>query len=72
VILTPNAFHEFRLDAAEEAEEDMIELAFEPQETSRLGCRLVFTPEMDGITVHIPNGANNWMDHIPFDDRSAR
>eukprot|EP00435_Cladocopium_sp_Y103_P009844 s4266_g2.t1 len=52
---------------AEEAEEDMIELAFEPSDTSRLGCQLRLSPKLEGMTVIIPGGANNMFDHIPFE-----
>lgn len=38
---------------AEEAEEDMIELAFEPSDTSRLGCQLRLSPKLEGMTVII-------------------
>ena len=52
-----------------EAELDMLDLAHEPRENSRLGCQLVFTPELDGLELEVPDGANNLMDHIPFEDR---
>ena len=42
------------------------------QATSRLACQIKLTKELDGLVVGIPDGAHNYMDHIPFDDRSAR
>lgn len=36
-------------------EEDMLDLAFELTETSRLGCQIRVTKEMEGIKVRIPN-----------------
>ncbi|CAJ1371533.1 unnamed protein product [Effrenium voratum] len=51
----------------EDAEQDMLELAFEPRETSRLGCQLRLRPDLAGMTVTIPGGANNLFDHIPFE-----
>lgn len=51
-----------------EAELDMIDLAFDPVDTSRLGCQLVLSPELDGLEVKIPGRSNNLMDHIPFPD----
>ena len=51
-----------------EDEQDMIDLAFSPTETSRLGCQVVLTPELDGLVVKLPKGANNIMDNIPFED----
>lgn len=50
-----------------EAEMDMLELAYEPTETSRLGCQLKLTPEVDGLEVSIPDGTNNKFDHFPFE-----
>jgi len=52
----------------EEAEMDMIDLAYNAQETSRLGCQLVLTPELENAIFKIPRGANNMMDFIPFED----
>jgi len=52
-----------------EAEQDMIDLAFEPTDTSRLGCQLVLSKELDGLEISIPRDANNLMDPIPFQDR---
>ena len=52
-----------------EAELDMLDLAHEPRANSRLGCQLVFTPDLDGLELEVPDGANNLMDHIPFEDR---
>ena len=52
-----------------EAELDMLDLAHEPRENSRLGCQLVFTSDLDGLELEVPDGANNLMDHIPFEDR---
>jgi ferredoxin len=50
-----------------EAEQDMIDLAYEPQATSRLGCQVVLTADLDGLVVLLPRGSNNLMDHIPFE-----
>lgn len=49
-----------------EAEQDMIDLAFEPQVTSRLGCQIELTTDLDGLVILLPRGSNNLMDHIPF------
>jgi ferredoxin len=50
-----------------EEEEDMLDLAYERQSNSRLGCQVVLTPELDGLRIIIPKGANNLFDHIPFE-----
>ena len=36
-------------------EEDMLDLAVDLQPTSRLGCQIEVTPELDGLVVNIPN-----------------
>jgi len=50
-----------------EAELDMIDLAYEPQVSSRLGCQIKLTRELDGLVILLPGGSNNLMDDIPFD-----
>ncbi|QHI95040.1 2Fe-2S iron-sulfur cluster binding domain-containing protein [Aristophania vespae] len=35
-------------------EEDMLDLAFGLEKTSRLGCQIVMTEELDGLVVHLP------------------
>ena len=54
--------------APSEEEEDMLDLAFDRQENSRLACQLVLSPQLGGLRVKIPAGANNLFDHIPFED----
>ena len=48
-----------RLAAPTEDEEDMLDLAFDLQETSRLGCQLIMTAELDGLVVKLPSGSRN-------------
>ena len=48
-----------RLAKATEDEEDMLDLAFGLQATSRLGCQIVITPELDGLVVKLPSGTRN-------------
>ena len=48
-----------RLAKATEDEEDMLDLAFGLQATSRLGCQIVMTQELDGLTVRLPAGTRN-------------
>jgi 2Fe-2S ferredoxin len=47
----------------------MLDLAFAPQHTSRLACQIKLTVELDGLIVSVPDGANNLMDFIPFEDK---
>lgn len=41
-------------------EEDMLDLAFGLQPTSRLGCQVRLTKEMDGLVVYIPSESRNY------------
>jgi 2Fe-2S ferredoxin len=43
-----------RLKPAAEEEEDMLDVAFGLQKTSRLGCQIVITDALDGLTVTLP------------------
>ncbi len=42
-----------------EDEEDMLDLAFGLEKTSRLGCQIVLTEALDGLTVRLPSGSRN-------------
>jgi 2Fe-2S ferredoxin len=39
-----------------EDEEDMLDLAFGLEKTSRLGCQIVMTEALDGLVVKLPRG----------------
>ncbi len=47
------------LPDATEDEEDMLDLAFGLTHTSRLGCQITMTEELDGLTVRVPSGTRN-------------
>lgn len=49
------------LPTATEDEEDMLDLAFGLTHTSRLGCQIIMTEELDGLTVGLPAGTRNMM-----------
>ena len=44
-----------KLPKAEEAEVDMIDMAFEPKKNSRLSCQLIVTEDLDGFEVTTPS-----------------
>lgn len=48
-----------RLAKPTEDEEDMLDLAFDLQETSRLGCQIIMTDALDGMVVKLPKGTRN-------------
>ena len=44
-----------KLPKAEDAEQDMIDMAFEPKKNSRLSCQLIVSDEIDGLIVTTPS-----------------
>lgn len=48
-----------RLLDADDDEEDMLDLAYGLTRTSRLGCQIRITEELDGLVVKLPSGSNN-------------
>ncbi|MBN9564780.1 MAG: ferredoxin family 2Fe-2S iron-sulfur cluster binding protein [Alphaproteobacteria bacterium] len=44
-----------------EDEEDMLDLAFGLTKTSRLGCQIIITNELDGLVVRLPSATRNMM-----------
>lgn len=50
-----------KLEEPEEEEEDMLDLAFQLTRTSRLGCQIVMTEELDGLVVTLPNETRNML-----------
>ena len=43
-----------KLPAKEDGEEDMLDMAYEPNKFSRLSCQIVVSDELDGLVVNIP------------------
>ena len=48
-----------QLEEASEDEEDMLDLAFGVTHTSRLGCQIIMSEELDGITLTVPDETRN-------------
>ena len=44
-----------KLSKAEDAEVDMIDMAYEPKKNSRLSCQIIVSDEFDGLTVTTPS-----------------
>src|SRR3954466_1759621 len=59
VIVDPD-WYELLQDATED-EEDMLDLAFGLTVTSRLGCQIIITEELDGLTVRLPAATRNML-----------
>ena len=43
-----------KMPKAEDAEVDMIDMAFEPKKNSRLSCQIIVSDELDGLEVTTP------------------
>jgi 2Fe-2S ferredoxin len=59
-VIVDNEWHDL-LPSATEDEEDMLDLAFGLTHTSRLGCQIIITDELDGLTVQLPAATRNMM-----------
>ena len=59
VIVDPDWYD--RLEAPAEDEEDMLDLAFGLTRTSRLGCQIIITRAINGLTVRLPETVNNML-----------
>ena len=43
-----------KVNKKSEGEDDMIDQAFEPKESSRLSCQILISDELDGLIVNLP------------------
>lgn len=57
VVIDPAWFD--KLEEPSEDEEDMLDLAFGLTKTSRLGCQIIMSDALDGLTVRLPEGSRN-------------
>jgi 2Fe-2S ferredoxin len=57
-VIVDESFYD-KLEVASEAEEDMLDLAFGLTQTSRLGCQIIITPELDGLRLRLPTATRN-------------
>jgi len=44
-----------KLPKIESSEEDMLDVAYEPNQFSRLGCQITVTDDLDGLVVKMPS-----------------
>ena len=44
-----------KLKKTEDAEQDMIDMAFEPKKNSRLSCQIIVSEDLDGLIVTTPS-----------------
>ena len=57
-VIVNSAFFD-KLPESLEEEEDMLDLAFGLTHTSRLGCQIIMTKELEGLTVTLPSATRN-------------
>ena len=57
VIIDPKFYK--LLDSPSEEEEDMLDLAFGLQATSRLGCQIIMSEDLNGIRIIVPTATRN-------------
>ena len=48
-----------KLSRPAEEEEDMLDLVYGLRRTSRLGCQIIITAELDGLTLRLPGECRN-------------
>lgn len=58
VVVDPKWFYK-KLEYISDDENDMLDLAFGLTETSRLGCQLILTEELNGLIVRLPSASRN-------------
>ena len=48
-------------------EEDLLDIAFQLTATSRLGCQIILTPELEGMELQLPSATRNFYvdGHVP-------
>ena len=59
-VIVANEFYDRILEATEN-EEDMLDLAFGLTHTSRLGCQILISEEIDGLVVALPSATRNML-----------
>jgi ferredoxin, 2Fe-2S len=59
-VIVDSEWYELLKEATDD-EEDMLDLAFGLTQTSRLGCQIIMTEGLDGLTVKLPQATRNMM-----------
>ncbi|XP_032668487.1 adrenodoxin-like protein 2, mitochondrial [Odontomachus brunneus] len=58
-LILPKKVYDTLPNKPSEEELDMLDLAYEPTDTSRLGCQIIMTKELDGLEVQVPATIND-------------
>ncbi len=48
-----------KLDETSEEEEDMLDLVYGLSSTSRLGCQIIISEDLDGLILYLPDETHN-------------
>jgi 2Fe-2S ferredoxin len=59
-VIVDAKFYDYIPEATED-EEDMLDLAFGLTHTSRLGCQIIITAQLDGLVVSLPAATRNML-----------
>jgi ferredoxin len=57
-VILPLEYYD-KLPEPEDDENDMLDMAFGLTDTSRLGCQVVVTRDLDGLTANLPSATRN-------------
>jgi ferredoxin len=57
-VILPEEYYDL-LPEPEDDENDMLDMAFGLTDTSRLGCQVKMTKELDGLTITLPSATRN-------------
>ena len=60
IIVHPDWYE--KLNKIKENEEEVLDLVFDLQKTSRLSCQILITKELNGLIVALPNAKTSWVD----------
>lgn len=63
VIVKSKEYFDKLIEPSEE-EMDMLDLAYDLTDNSRLGCQIITTPEIDNIELIIPDGTRNNINYV--------
>lgn len=58
VIVDKKWFDDYLSEISDD-ENDMLDMAFELTDTSRLGCQIILTKKLDGLRVRLPSATRN-------------
>lgn len=62
VIVAPEWYEKLsQMEEVSEDEEDMLDLAWGLTQTSRLGCQIIMSDDLDGLEVTLPGATRNMM-----------